>query len=199
MAKNQGRAREAAGNERRTSVNAQGDGDAGSLRGSSGGFVIRAARPQDVERVWELIRGLADYEKLEHRVTGSAERLAGHLFGPGRIVSCLVAEEGVEVVGFAIHYLIYSTFRTQPMMWLEDLFVPPEQRGRGIGRALLLATAREAARLGCWRLSWAVLEWNEPAIGFYESLGAVRDEGGWYVYQFDEAKLRAIEGEKAGA
>jgi GNAT superfamily N-acetyltransferase len=161
--------------------------------------VIRAAKPQDVGRVWELIRGLADYEKLEHRVTGSAERLAEHLFGARRLVSCLVAEQGGDLVGFAIHYLIYSTFRTQPMMWLEDLFVPPSHRGRGIGRALLLATAREAARLGCWRLSWAVLEWNEPAIGFYESLGATREEGGWYVYQFDETKLRAIEGETPGA
>ena len=161
-------------------------------RGTAG-LVIRPVKPKDVGRVWELIRGLADYEKLEHRVTGSAERLEEHLFGEHRLVSCLVAEEEKDIVGFAIHYLIYSTFRTQPMMWLEDLFVPPSQRGRGIGRALLLATAREAARLGCWRLSWAVLEWNEPAIGFYESLGATLDEGGWYVYQFDEAKLRAIE------
>lgn len=157
--------------------------------------LIRAARPQDVTRLWDLILGLAAYEKLEHRVTGSPERLAEHLFGPRRIIDCLVAEDGADLVGCAIYYLIYSTFRTQPMMWLEDLFVTPSHRGRGTGRALLLATAREAARLGCWRLSWAVLEWNEPAVKFYESLGAARDEGGWYVYQFEEERLRAIEAE----
>ena len=153
---------------------------------------IRRARREDVPRIWQLELGLAEYEKLEHRVTGSAERLAEHLFGPRPIVDCRVAEEGGVIVGFALHYLTYSSFRTQPMMWLEDLFVIPEHRGRGTGRALLDAVAREAGRLGCWRLSWAVLEWNEPAIGFYESLGAKLDEGGWYVYQLDEAKLRAI-------
>ena len=80
------------------------------------------------------------------------------------------------------------------MMWLEDLFVEPGHRGRGLGRSLMVATAREAARLGCWRLSWAVLEWNEPAVKFYESLGAIRDEGGWYVYQFDEPELKTLGG-----
>jgi len=171
---------------------------AGSARGAkdvAGSPVIRAARPDDVERLWELVLGLANYERLEHRVTGSPERLARHLFGTRRIIDCLVAEEGRSLVGCAIYYLIYSTFRTQPMMWLEDLFVSPGHRGRGIGRALMVATAREAARLGCWRLSWAVLEWNDPAVKFYESLGAVRDEGGWYVYQFDEAELKELAGE----
>jgi GNAT superfamily N-acetyltransferase len=157
-----------------------------------GNVAIRRAQPEDVPRIWELELGLAEYEKLTHRVTGSAERLAEHLFGPRPIVDCLVAEEDGVIVGIALHYLIYSSFRTQPMMWLEDLFVVPEHRGRGTGKALLDALAREAERLGCWRLSWAVLDWNEPAIGFYESLGAKRDEGGWYVYQLDEARLRAI-------
>ena len=95
-------------------------------------------------------------------------------------------------MGYAVYYLIYSTFRTQPMMWLEDLFVVPEHRGRGLGRDLLLAVGREAAHRGCWRLSWAVLDWNQPAEKFYESLGAVRDEGGWNTYQFDEARLREL-------
>jgi GNAT superfamily N-acetyltransferase len=154
--------------------------------------VIRPARRSDVEGIWDLIRGLAVYEKLEHRVTGGPGALRKHLFGGRPIIHCLVAEQGGRLVGSAIYYLIYSTFRTQPMMWLEDLFVVPEHRGRGTGKELLLATAAEAERLGCWRLSWAVLEWNQPAIGFYERLGAARDEGGWYVYQFDEARLRAI-------
>ncbi len=171
-------------------------GSAGDGARAADSLVIRAARPKDVERLWELVLGLANYEKLEHRVTGSPERLARHLFGSRRIIDCLVAEQGASLVGCAIYYLIYSTFRTQPMMWLEDLFVSPGHRGRGIGRALMVATAREAARLGCWRLSWAVLEWNDPAVRFYESLGAVRDEGGWFVYQFDEAELRQLAGER---
>jgi GNAT superfamily N-acetyltransferase len=162
-------------------------------------LVIRRAKPKDVTRVWELTLGLAHYEKLEHRVTGSARQLARHMFGARKIVDVLVAEEDGELIGHAMYYLIYSSFRTQPMMWLEDLFVEPDRRGSGAGRALIHAVAREAERLGCWRLSWAVLEWNEPAIGFYERLGAQRDEGGWYVYQFDEAKLRAIKAETRGA
>jgi GNAT superfamily N-acetyltransferase len=156
-------------------------------------LVIRRARPKDATRVWELLQGLAVYEKLEHRVTGSARQLGRHMFGARKIVDVLVAEQNGDLIGYAMCYLIYSSFRTQPMMWLEDLFVAPDRRGTGAGRALIHAVAREARRLGCWRLSWAVLEWNEPAIGFYESLGAKRDEGGWYVYQFDEAKLAAIE------
>jgi GNAT superfamily N-acetyltransferase len=190
-------ARETAGKERRAPASARRDT---SLRSgvASSALVIRAARPEDAERLWELTRGLAVYEKMENRVTGSAERLKEHLFGPGKIVDCLVAEQGGAIIGSAIYYRIYSTFRTQPMMWLEDIFVEPARRGTGAGRALIHAVAREAERAGCWRLSWAVLEWNEPAIGFYESLGAKRDDGGWYVYQFDEAKLRAIAGEADG-
>ena len=161
-------------------------------------LVIRRAKPKDAARVWELLRGLAVYEKLEHRVTGSARQLARHMFGARKIVDVLVAEQDGELIGYAMYYFIYSSFRTQPMMWLEDIFVAPDRRGTGAGRALIHAVAREAERLGCWRLSWAVLEWNEPAIGFYENLGAVRDEGGWYVYQFDDAKLKTIARGKPG-
>jgi len=161
-------------------------------------LVIRRAKPKDAARVWELLRGLAVYEKLEHRVTGSARQLARHMFGARKIVDVLVAEQDGDLIGYAMYYFIYSSFRTQPMMWLEDIFVAPDRRGTGAGRALIHAVAREAERLGCWRLSWAVLEWNEPAIGFYENLGAVRDEGGWYVYQFDDAKLKTIARGKPG-
>ena len=187
------RSRGVGGNERRAP--AHGGRSTADREEASAQLVIRAAQPRDAERVWELIRGLAVYEKLEHRVTGSARQLARHLFGPRKIVDCLVALEGGSLIGYAMYYLIYSSFRAQPMMWLEDLFVEPARRGSGIGRALLHAVAAVAARRGCWRLSWAVLEWNETAIGFYESLGARLDEGGWHVYQFDEAKLRAIAGE----
>ena len=178
-----------AGRASRSAVRAP---EAEPRKAASGAVVVRAARPEDAPRIWELIRGLAVYERMEDRVTGTAGRLGGHLFGAGKIADCLVAEEGGRLAGFAIYYLVYSTFRTAPMMWLEDLFVEPARRGGGVGRALLHATAREAARRGCWRMSWAVLDWNRPAIGFYESLGARRDEGGWYVYQLDEAQLAAI-------
>ncbi len=162
--------------------------------------MIRPARREDVPRVWELVRSLAAYEKLEHRVTGSAERLAEHLFAPRPLIECLIVDEGGTLAGYALFHLIYSSFRTEPMMWLEDLYVEPARRGKGLGRALLLAVAKEAAARGCWRLSWAVLEWNEPSIRFYESLGAVRGEGGWHVYQFEHATLRALApGEAPGA
>jgi GNAT superfamily N-acetyltransferase len=164
----------------------------------SGKLVIRRAKPKDAARVWELLQGLAVYEKLEHRVTGSARQLARHMAGPKKIVDIFVAEQDGKPIGYAMYYLIYSSFRTQPMMWLEDIFVAPDRRGTGAGRELIHAVAREAERLGCWRLSWAVLEWNEPAIGFYERLGATRDEGGWYVYQFDAAKLKGIAGASRG-
>ena len=186
-------------NERRTRGSATEDRHARGAGGAveaPGKLVIRRAKPKDAARVWELLLGLAAYEKLEHRVTGSARQLARHMSGPRRIVDVLVAEQNGDLIGYAMYYLIYSSFRTQPMMWLEDIFVTPERRGSGAGRELIHAVAREAQRLGCWRLSWAVLEWNEPAIGFYEKLGAKREDGGWYVYQFDEAKLRAIAGEK---
>jgi GNAT superfamily N-acetyltransferase len=196
--KNDRRPRGSAGKEHRAPV-ARGTRGAAATIDGAGGVVIRRAKPKDAERVWALLQGLAVYEKLEHRVTGSARQLARHMAGPKKLVDILVAEQDGDLIGYAMYYLIYSSFRTQPMMWLEDLFVEPDRRGTGAGRALIHAVAREAERLGCWRLSWAVLEWNEPAIGFYERLGAQRDEGGWYVYQFDEAKLRAIKAETRGA
>jgi GNAT superfamily N-acetyltransferase len=154
--------------------------------------MIRPARREEVPRVWELVGGLAVYEKLEDRLTGSAERLAEHLFAERPLIECLVVDDGGALVGYALFHTIYSSFRTEPMMWLEDLFVEPPHRGRGFGRALLLAVAREAAARGCWRLSWAVLDWNQPSIAFYESLGATPAEGGWHVYQFEHPVLRTI-------
>ena len=189
--KNDRKARSRAGRDPRAPGARAARGAAATIE-APGKLVIRRAKPKDAERVWELLRGLAVYEKLEHRVTGSARQLARHMAGPKKIVDIFVAEQDGEPIGYAMYYLIYSSFRTQPMMWLEDIFVAPDRRGTGAGRELIHAVAREAERLGCWRLSWAVLEWNEPAIGFYERLGARRDEGGWYVYQFDEAKLKGI-------
>jgi GNAT superfamily N-acetyltransferase len=154
--------------------------------------VVRGARRADVESIWKLIRALAVYEKMESRVTGSAARLEQHLFDTQKKIECLVAEHHSRLVGYAIYFPTYSTFRTQPMMWLEDLFVLPEVRGKGIGRALLAELSRTAIQRGCWRLDWAVLDWNEPSIKFYEHLGARRQNADWFVYGFDEERLRDL-------
>jgi GNAT superfamily N-acetyltransferase len=133
---------------------------------------LRGATRADAGEIFRLIRGLADYERLTHQVTGSAERLAEHLFGPRRYAEVVLAERGGRAVGFALFLHNYSTFLTAPGLYLEDLFVEPEHRGAGIGTALLRHVATLAAERGCGRLEWAVLDWNAPAIGFYERHGA---------------------------
>jgi len=153
---------------------------------------VRAARREDVPRVWEMLRGLASYERLEPEVTGTPERLAEHLFGAHPAVECLVAEVDVTLVGYALYYPIYSSFHTAPMLWLEDLYVVPEWRGRGDGRALLAELSRLALARGCRGLRWIVLDWNAPSITFYESLGARRASADWLQYGFDQAALEAL-------
>lgn len=133
---------------------------------------IRAAAPADVPALLHFIRELARYEHLEHQLDLDAERLAAHLFGPSPSCGALLAEVVGHPVGFALFYASYSTFRTRPCLHLEDLFVLPEHRGAGTGLALLRAVAAEAVRRGCPRLDWNVLDWNAPAIGFYEKQGA---------------------------
>jgi len=136
--------------------------------------------------------GLARYERLEPEVTGSAARLAEHLFGERPMVECLVAEVERSLVGYALFYPTYSSFSTGPMMWLEDLYVVPERRGQGDGRALLAEVSRLALARGCRRLGWIVLDWNAPSIRFYEGLGAQRAGTDWLQYGFDEAALTAL-------
>jgi GNAT superfamily N-acetyltransferase len=153
---------------------------------------VRLARREDVARIWELLLGLARYERLEHEVTGRPERLAEDLFGAPPRVGCLVLEAEAEHVGYALFYPTYSSFSTASMMWLEDLYVVPERRGRGDGRALLAAVSRLAVERGCRRLGWIVLDWNEPSIRFYERLGAKRAGADWLQYGFDEAALAAL-------
>ena len=134
--------------------------------------MIRPATTDDVPALFDLIRELADYEKLTHEVTGSAEALAADLFGAAPSDGALVAISGGSVVGYALFFPIYSTFRTARGMHLEDLYVTPDHRGKGLGRALLLGTAAQAVATGCARLDWNVLDWNISAIGFYAALGA---------------------------
>jgi GNAT superfamily N-acetyltransferase len=144
--------------------------------------LIRDATPADLGDVAGLIRALADYEELAHEVEWDLDRLRDSLFGPDAVPRTLVAcdDAGGEVVGIAIWFPTYSTFQGRPGIWLEDLFVRPEHRGAGHGRALLQALFDRADG---GRVEWAVLDWNEPSIRFYESLGA-RPVAGWTRYRW---------------
>jgi GNAT superfamily N-acetyltransferase len=133
---------------------------------------IRDATPGDVPLIVSFIRGLAEYERLLDQCVVSEEALREHLFGPRPYCQVLLAEDAAGPAGFALFFFNYSTFLTKPGLYLEDLFVLPERRGEGVGRALLTRLARLAVERGCGRLEWSVLDWNEPAIGFYRRLGA---------------------------
>jgi GNAT superfamily N-acetyltransferase len=152
---------------------------------------IRPAEGADVPMIAELIRGLATFEKMEDQVTMTEEGLAESLFGKHRYAETLLAEDDGTPVGFALFFHNFSTFLGQPGLYLEDLFVVPEQRGRGIGRRLLKELARLAVERGCGRLEWSVLDWNSDAIGFYERLGA-RPNSEWTVYRLTGEALTSL-------
>jgi GNAT superfamily N-acetyltransferase len=131
------------------------------------------------------------YERAPHECHADEALLRGHLFGERRYAEAVVAERAGGIVGFALFFHNYSTWLTRPGLYLEDLYVMPELRGLGIGKALLVHLAEIAVTRGCGRMEWSVLTWNEPAIGFYRSLGAVpMDE--WRVYRLSGAALRAL-------
>jgi GNAT superfamily N-acetyltransferase len=144
--------------------------------------MIRPAVPADVPTIASLIRALAEYEKLAHEVVLDEARLQEHLFGPRPFAEVLIAEVEGRSVGFALFFHNYSTFLGRPGIYLEDLFVLPEYRGHGLGKALLAGLAQLAVERECGRLEWAVLDWNEPSIRFYESLGAVAKKE-WIIYR----------------
>jgi len=152
---------------------------------------VRAGELADVPLIAELIRGLAVYEKLESQVTMTEEKLTDSLFGERRYAETLIAEDDGAPVGFALFFHNFSTFLAQPGIYLEDLFVLPEHRGRGIGKTLLADLARIAVERGCGRLEWAVLDWNRDAIGFYERLGA-KPNSEWTVYRLTGESLHAL-------
>lgn len=136
-------------------------------------FQLRPAEPRDAAQLVELISALAEYEKLSHLVQVTPEALSRHLFGERPVIETLVAErEPGALIGFALYFTNFSTFLGKPGLYLEDLFVRPEHRGHGVGRALLEALARIAIERDYGRVEWSVLDWNAPAIGFYEQLGA---------------------------
>ena len=134
---------------------------------------IRVGRPDDVPTIFGLIKGLAEYERLSDAVVGTEALLREHLFGEKPYAEVILAEVAGRSVGFALFFHNYSTFLTRPGIYLEDLFVLPDERGKGYGKALLTALGRLAVERGCGRLEWSVLNWNEPSIQFYRSLGAV--------------------------
>jgi GNAT superfamily N-acetyltransferase len=154
-------------------------------------MTIRPAERADVPVIAELIRGLASFEKLEPEVTMTEDRLAANLFGPHHYAETLIAEQDGAAVGFALFFHNFSTFLAQPGIYLEDLFVIPEERGRGVGRALLKELARLAVERGCGRLEWSVLDWNREAIAFYERLGA-RPNSGWTTYRLTGEALSSL-------
>jgi len=153
--------------------------------------MLRRAVRADVPEILRLIRALAEYEKLAHEAVATESALAQALFGDPPAAEVLLAEEGGRAVGFALFFQNFSTFLGKPGIYLEDLFVEPAYRGRGIGRELLRAIARLAVERGCGRFEWAVLDWNEPAIVFYQSLGA-KPMDDWTVMRLTGEALKRL-------
>ena len=154
-------------------------------------ITIRAAEPQDIGTIHDFIIALATYEKLAHEVKADRETLARYLFGPRPMAEVLIAEQGETPVGFALFFHNFSTFEGRPGVYLEDLFVVPEARGLGAGKALLARLAQIALERDCARLEWWVLDWNTPSIDFYRSIGA-RPMDEWTVQRVDGAALTAL-------
>lgn len=152
---------------------------------------IIPAAPSDVPAIFEMIRALAEYEKLTHLVTATEEKIRESLFGPKPAAEVLLAEWNAELAGFALFFPNYSTFLGQAGLYLEDLYVKPHARGNGLGIALLKELARIAVARGYGRVEWAVLDWNEPSIQFYKKLGAVPMDD-WTVYRLTGDPLRNL-------
>jgi GNAT superfamily N-acetyltransferase len=152
---------------------------------------VRPATRSDVPLIFRLICDLAEYERLRHEVRADAAGLAARLFGERPYAEVLIAEIDGAPVGFALFFHNFSTFEGKPGVYLEDLYVDPAVRGRGAGKALLKRLAGIAVERDCGRLEWAVLDWNQPAIGFYKRLGA-RPMNDWTVYRLDGDALTAL-------
>ena len=156
---------------------------------------IRKAQAEDIPTIFQFIKKLAVYEKLEHEVTGSEEELEKTLFCDKPFAEVLIAEMDGLSIGFALFFHSYSTFLTQPGIYLEDLFVLPEYRGMGAGKLLLSYLAQLAVERGCGRLEWSVLDWNKPAIDFYDSLSA-KPLSDWFTYRLAGEALNDLADQK---
>jgi GNAT superfamily N-acetyltransferase len=152
---------------------------------------IRRATASDAELILRFIRELAEYEREPNAVETTAETLRTQLASDRPPFECLIAEQGAEPVGFALFFQNYSTWRGRPGIWLEDLFVLPKHRGQGVGKALLVAVASIAKERNAGRLEWAVLDWNQPAVDFYRSLGA-EPMSEWTIFRLTGANLERL-------
>lgn len=162
------------------------------------GFALRPAEPRDCAELARLILALAEYEKLSHLAAPTPEGLDEALFGARPSCEAILAERGARAVGFALFFTTFSTFLCRPGLYLEDIFVEPEHRGAGLGKAMLGHLAALAVERGCARLEWRVLDWNEPSIRFYESIGGkLMPE--WQLVRMMPAEFSALARRFAGA
>lgn len=162
-----------------------------SIATSLPGFTIRPATIDDCQLILDFVRELAAYEKLSHQVTASVEILQETLFGSKSYADVLIGELEGNAVGYALYFHNFSTFTGRPGIYLEDIYVNPELRGRGFGKSLLSYIAKLAVEMNCTRVEWSVLDWNEPSIQFYRSIGASPMDG-WTVQRLDGAALRGF-------
>ncbi len=152
---------------------------------------IRPVTPDDCSLIAELVHELADYERLADQAKATADDFRRHLFGERPSAEAAIVEVNAHPVGFALWFTTFSTFLGRAGLYLEDIYVRPPYRGRGIGKAMLAMLAQLAIDRGCGRLEWSVLNWNTPAIGFYEAMGA-RPVGEWTVYRLTGEPLRLL-------
>jgi len=154
-------------------------------------LTIRPALPADLQLIFDFIVELAVYEKARHEVVTTVDELAHTLFGPAAKAYCLICEIAGEPVAYAVYFYNYSTWLGRNGIWLEDVYVTPKHRGKGAGKALLKHVAKIAVAENCGRFEWSVLDWNTPAIEFYESLGA-RPQSEWTIYRLSGATLKTF-------
>ncbi|MFQ5583487.1 MAG: GNAT family N-acetyltransferase [Calditrichia bacterium] len=156
---------------------------------------IRTAGEEDIAIILQLVSELAEYERLSHKITATSDHFREFGFGAEKYFRAIIAEYGIEeelrVSGFALYFFTFSTFLGQPTLYLEDLFVKPQYRGNGIGLALLKELAKIAVQKKCGRMEWSVLDWNKPAIKFYEALGA-RALSDWTVFRLEESGIKKL-------
>jgi len=157
-------------------------------------FVIREATAVDCDLIVTLIRELAEYERLSHEVEATAEKLRETLFGSNQYAEVLIAEHQGSAVGYALFFHSFSTFTGRPGLYLEDIYVKPNWRGKGFGKSIMIHIAKLAVERNCSRLEWAVLDWNTPSISFYRSIDAVPMEG-WTVQRLSGQSLENLASE----